>query len=141
MRASSILIDKLKSYESLKLNSYRCPAGILTIGWGHTNGVREGQVITMLQAESLLKGDLLPCETFVNNLKLNLTQGKFDALVDFAFNCGTGNLRGSTLLKKVRINAPVDEIQEEFRKWNKSKGKVLVGLVRRREWEAQRYAQ
>ena len=141
MRASNLLIQKIKEFEGCKLTAYRCPAGVLTIGVGHTKGVKIGQVITMGQAESLLKGDLLPCETFVNNLKLDLTQGQFDALVDFAFNLGIRNLRGSTLLKKVRINAPVTEIQAEFRKWNKAGGKVLEGLVRRREWEAQRYAE
>lgn len=139
MRASNQLIDKIKEFEGLHLNAYKCPAGIPTIGAGHTRGVKIGQTITMAQADALLKGDLLPCEKYVNSLNLDLTQGQFDALVDFAFNCGVGNLRNSTLLKKVRINAPVDEIQGEFRRWNKSNGKVLQGLVTRREWEAQMY--
>lgn len=139
MRASNQLIDKIKEFEGLHLNAYNCPAGVPTIGAGHTRGVKLGQSITMAQADALLKGDLLPCEKYVNSLNLDLTQNQFDALVDFAFNCGVGNLRNSTLLKKVRINAPVDEIQAEFRRWNKSGGKVLQGLVTRREWEAQMY--
>lgn len=141
MRASNQLIEKIKEFEGLHLNAYKCPAGVPTIGAGHTRGVKIGQTITMAQADALLRGDLLPCEKYVNSLNLDLTQGQFDALVDFAFNCGVGNLRNSTLLKKVRINAPVDEIQGEFRRWNKSNGKVLQGLVTRREWEAQMYAE
>lgn len=141
MRASNQLIDKIKEFEGLHLNAYKCPAGVPTIGAGHTRGVKIGQTITMAQADALLRGDLLPCEKYVNSLNLDLTQNQFDALVDFAFNCGVGNLRNSTLLKKVRINAPVDEIQGEFMRWNKSKGKVLQGLVTRREWEAQMYAE
>lgn len=139
MRASNQLIEKIKEFEGLHLDAYKCPAGVPTIGAGHTRGVKMGQTITMAQADALLRGDLLPCEKYVNSLNLDLTQNQFDALVDFAFNCGVGNLRNSTLLKKVRINAPVDEIQGEFRRWNKSKGKVLQGLVTRREWEAQMY--
>ena len=86
-------------------------------------------------------GDLLSFVTHVNKLGLRLTQGQFDALVDFAYNCGTGNLDKSTLLRKVRVNAPLAEIQAEFRRWNKGGGKVLPGLVKRRDWEAQRYGQ
>lgn len=139
MRASNQLIDKIKEFEGLRLNAYRCPAGVPTIGAGHTRGVKMGQTITMAQADALLKGDLLPCEKYVNSLKLDLTQNQFDALVDFAFNLGTPALAGSTLLKKIRSNSPLKEIQAEFRRWNKSKGRVLQGLVRRREWEAQMY--
>lgn len=141
MRASNKLLTALKGFESCHLTAYRCPAGVWTIGWGHTKGVREGQVITQAQADSLLECDLLTFVNYVNGLRLNLTQGQFDALVDFAYNCGTGNLEKSTLLRKVRANAPLTEIQTEFRKWNKGGGKVLAGLVKRRAWEAQRYAE
>lgn len=141
MRASEKLIKALKGFESCHLKSYKCPAGVWTIGWGHTRGVKEGQIITQAQADSLLEGDLLTFVNYVNNLGLKLTQGQFDALVDFAYNCGTGNLEKSTLLRKVKVNAPITEIQAEFRRWNKGGGKVLPGLVKRREWEAQRYAE
>lgn len=144
MRASNQLIDKIKEFEGLSLKAYKpVPTEkYYTIGYGHySSGVKIGQTITMAQADALLRGDLLQCEKYVNSLNLDLTQGQFDALVDFAFNCGVGNLRNSTLLKKVRINAPVDEIQGEFRRWNKSNGKVLQGLVTRREWEARMYAE
>lgn len=141
MRASKVLIEAIKGFESCHLKAYKCPAGVWTIGWGHTKGVKEGQVITQAQADSLLDGDLLSFVTHVNKFGLRLTQGQFDALVDFAYNCGTGNLDKSTLLRKVRVNAPLAEIQAEFRRWNKGGGKILPGLVKRREWEAQRYGQ
>lgn len=141
MRASNQLIEKIKEFEGLHLNAYKCPAGVPTIGAGHTRGVKMGQTITMAQADALLRGDILPCEKYVNSLNLDLTQGQFDALVDFCFNLGTPALAGSTLLKKIRSNSQTKEIQGEFRRWNKSNGKVLQGLVTRREWEALMYAE
>ena len=141
MRPSEKLMYAIKQFEGCHLKAYKCPAGVWTIGWGHTKGVQPGQVITQAQADSLLQGDLLDYVNFVNNLKLKLTQGQFDALVDFAYNCGVGNLNKSTLLRKVRMNSSLTEIQDEFRRWNKGGGKVLPGLVKRREWEAQRFGE
>lgn len=141
MRPSEKLMNAIKQFEGCHLKAYKCPAGVWTIGWGHTKGVQPGQVITQAQADSLLQGDLLDYVNFVNNLKLKLTQGQFDALVDFAYNCGVGNLNKSTLLRKVRMNSSLTEIQDEFRRWNKGGGKVLPGLVKRREWEAQRFGE
>lgn len=141
MEASEILINKLKSFEHLELKSYLDDAGVWTIGYGHTRGVKKGQKITEAQAESLLRGDLLIAETYVNGLKLNFTQGQFDALVDFVYNVGETKFASSTLLAKIRAKAPTKEIQNEFRRWVYAKGKKLGGLVKRREWEAQRWAQ
>lgn len=139
MKASDILIEKIKEFEGLKLESYKCPSGVWTIGYGHTRGVKKGQKITEAQAAELLVGDLLPVEQYVDALKVCRTQGQFDALVDFAFNLGTGALQRSTLLAKVRCGAPDKEIQAEFRRWVYAGGKVLDGLVKRREWEAHRW--
>lgn len=141
MEASNILIEKLKEFEGYRPTSYQDSAGVWTIGYGHTQGVKKGQKITKAQAESLLRGDLLKAEKYVNGLKLNLTQGQFDALVDFAYNLGTGNLGTSTLLGKIRMKASDEEIQAQFRRWVYAGGKVLPGLVKRREWEAQRWVQ
>lgn len=140
MRASNILINAIKSFEGYRPNSYQDSAGVWTIGYGHTQGVKKGQKITQAQAESLLRGDLLKAEKYVNGLKLNLTQGQFDALVDFAYNLGTGNLSSSTLLEKIRMKASDEEIQAQFRRWVYAGGKVMPGLVKRREWEAQRWS-
>ena len=139
MKSSELLLSKIIDFEGCKLTAYKCPAGVWTIGVGHTKGVKQGQKITEAQAISLLKGDLLPCENYVNNLGVCKTQGQFDALVDFCFNLGTGALGRSTLLKFIRQGKAEQYIRGEFAKWVKSGGKTLAGLVKRRAWEADRY--
>ena len=139
MKSSELLLNKIIDFEGCKLTAYKCPAGVWTIGVGHTKGVKQGQKITEAQAISLLKGDLLPCENYVNNLGVCKTQGQFDALVDFCFNLGTGALGRSTLLKFIRQGKAEQYIRGEFAKWVKSGGKTLAGLVKRRTWEADRY--
>ena len=139
MKSSELLLNKIIEFEGCKLTAYKCPAGVWTIGVGHTKGVKQGQTITKAQAISLLKGDLLPCENYVNNLGVCKTQGQFDALVDFAFNLGTAALGRSTLLKYIRAKKPEQYIREEFAKWVNSNGMRLKGLVIRRQWEADRY--
>ena len=139
MKSSELLLNKIINFEGCKLTAYKCPAGVWTIGVGHTKGVKQGQKITEAQAISLLKGDLLPCENYVNNLGVCKTQGQFDALVDFCFNLGTGALSRSTLLKFIRQGKAEQYIRGEFAKWVKSGGKTLAGLVKRRAWEADRY--
>ena len=139
MKSSELLLNKIIDFEGCKLTAYKCPAGVWTIGVGHTKGVKQGQKITEAQAISLLKGDLLPCEKYVNDLGVCKTQGQFDALVDFCFNLGTGALSRSTLLKFIRQGKAEQYIRGEFAKWVKSGGKTLAGLVKRRAWEADRY--
>ena len=139
MKSSELLLNKIIDFEGCKLTAYKCPAGVWTIGVGHTKGVKQGQTITEAQAMSLLKGDLLPCENYVNNLGVCKTQGQFDSLVSFSFNLGTAALGRSTLLKYIRAKKPEQYIREEFAKWVNSKGMRLKGLVIRRQWEADRY--
>ena len=139
MKSSELLSNKMIEFEGCKLTAYKCPAGVWTIGVGHTKGVKQGQTITKAQAMTLLKGDLLPCENYVNNLGVCKTQAEFDAIVDFAFNLGTAALGRSTLLKYIRAKKPEQYIREEFAKWVNSKGMRLKGLVIRRQWEADRY--
>lgn len=139
MKSSDLLLNKIIDFEGCKLTAYKCPAGVWTIGVGHTKGVKQGQKITEAQAISLLKGDLLPCEKYVNDLGVCKTQGQFDALVDFCFNLGTAALGRSTLLKFIRQGKAEQYIRGEFAKWVKSGGKTLAGLVKRRAWEADRY--
>ena len=139
MKSSELLINKIIEFEGCKLQAYKCPAGVWTIGVGHTKGVKQGQTITKAQAMTLLKGDLLPCENYVNNLGVCKTQGQFDSLVSFSFNLGTAALGRSTLLKYIRQGKPEQYIRGEFAKWVKSGGKTLAGLVKRRAWEADRY--
>ena len=139
MKSSELLISKIIEFEGCKLTAYKCPAGIWTIGVGHTKGVKQGQTITKEQAMTLLRGDLLSCENYVNNLGVCKTQGQFDALVDFSFNLGSSALGRSTLLKYIRQGREEQYIRDEFAKWVNSKGERLKGLVIRRAWEADRY--
>ena len=134
MRASEYCINAIKGFETLELKAYRCPAGVLTIGYGHTRGVKEGQVITEIQADVLLKGDILNVEKSLNSMSITFTQGQFDALVDFCFNLGMVKFTGSTLYTKILVHASDDEIAEQFRRWVYGGGKKLDGLVKRREW-------
>lgn len=139
MKSSELLINKIIEFEGCKLKAYKCPAGVWTIGVGHTKGVKQGQIITKEQAMTLLRGDLLPCENYVNNIGVCKTQGEFDALVDFTFNLGTAALGRSTLLKYIRQGREEQYIRDEFAKWVNSKGERLKGLVIRRAWEADIY--
>jgi lysozyme len=139
MRVSDICFEKIQEFEGLRLTAYKCPASVWTIGFGHTKGVKMGQTITKSQAETLLRGDLLPCEEYVRGLNLELTQGQFDALVDFCFNLGTAALQRSTLLQKIRTKADEQTIRGEFAKWVNAGGVRLQGLVKRRAWEADRF--
>lgn len=139
MRTSQRGINLIKSFESLRLEAYRCPAGIYTIGYGHTAGVRRGDVIDERRAEQLLADDLKKFEAVVNRECPGINQNQFDALVSFTFNLGETNLRKSTLLKCVKANSDGQNIYTEFLRWNKSKGEVLPGLIRRRKAEADLY--
>ena len=139
MKVSRECLEKIKEFEGFCPKAYKCPAGVWTIGYGHTKGVKAGKVVTEKQAEVLLEGDLLSCERFVEGLGLCPAQCRFDALVDFAFNLGTEALRKSTLLQKIRSGAPKNDIKKEFMRWVHAGGKVLPGLQKRRMWEAQRF--
>ena len=129
MKTSQKGIDLIKKFEGCVLKAYKCPAGVWTIGYGHTSGVKEGQKITKTKAEELLKEDLKEFEGYVNNLKLTLNQNQFDALVSFTYNCGPGNL------KKLVKNRTLQQIADALPLYNKSAGVVLNGLVRRRKEE------
>jgi lysozyme len=130
----------LKKFEGCKLKAYRCPAGICTIGYGHTSAagapeVKDGMLINQKQADEILRRDLIKYETAVFGMvQQPLTQHQFDTLIDFAYNAGVGALKSSTLLKKVNA-AQFDDVPAELMKWTKGGGKVLPGLVRRRQAE------
>ena len=125
-----------KSFEGFSLESYLCPAGVPTIGWGHTKGVRMGQRITLAMAEDMLVEDIAPIERRLNGLKINFRQCQFDALVSWIFNIGEGDFKASTLLKRIYADAPDEDITDELVKWIYSGKKALPGLIRRRVAEA-----
>lgn len=139
MRASQVLIDHIKKTEACSLTVYKCPAGVLTIGYGHTKGVKPGDRISQYQAEQFLKEDLAQFEAVANKCKNIGTQGRYDAVVDFIYNCGPAKWNSSTLKKYIESNRATWEIQEQFLRWVNSGGKKLGGLVTRRIWEANRF--
>ena len=141
MRSSDILINRLKKFEQLRLTAYQDAKGVWTIGYGHTGGVRKGDRISEVRAEELLRADMQTAEKYVKTLSRVDTQGKFDALVDFAYNCGVGALKASTLLQYIQSGRKTWEIQEQFLRWVNSGGKKLGGLVTRRIWEANRWTE
>jgi len=127
----------IKHFESLALRSYKCSAGVTTVGYGHTGSdVKEGMFITEEQADKMLLKDLHKFETQVNTLvDVEINQNQFDALVGFAFNLGSGALASSTLLKKVNAK-DFTAASYEFEKWSKARIKgvmtTMKGLLRRR---------
>ena len=141
MNTSDAGLKLIRQFEGLRLKAYRCPAGIWTIGYGHTSAagapeVRENMRISREEAEAILKRDLAQFEDAVSSMvKVPLTENQFDTLVSFAFNCGIAALRRSTLLKRVNAGA-FDAVPAELMKWTRADGKELPGLVRRRRAEA-----
>ena len=127
-------IALIKRFEGLRLKPYLCPAGIASVGYGHTYLVNiNDPAITEEEADRLLAQDLKLYEKPVSEMvKVPINQNQFDALVSFAFNLGTAALRGSTLLKKLNSGQPC---AEEFDRWIFAAGKALPGLVRRRAAE------
>ena len=137
--------DLIKSFEGLKLDAYQCSAGKWTIGFGSTfyedgSPVKLGDKITKERADSLFQ---MISESFAakvrNCIQKNINDNSFSALVSIAYNIGIGNLKSSTLLKKVNANPNDPTIRNEFMKWNRASGKVLAGLTKRREAEANLY--
>jgi GH24 family phage-related lysozyme (muramidase) len=129
-------LDLIKGFEGLRLKAYQDSAGVWTIGYGHTSGVRPGQQISQAQAEQYLRSDVKWAEQAVrDNVKVPISQQQFDALTSFTFNLGAGALKDSTLLKKLN-QGNYAGAQAEFGKWVHAGGQRLEGLVRRRAEEA-----
>lgn len=136
----------IKEFEGCRLTAYRCPSGVLTIGYGHTGSdVTAGLTITQAEADVLFDRDIRKfagqVEPLVGGVKL--AQCQYDALVSLAYNIGIGNFRKSTLLAKVRTNPDDPAIRTEFMRHVNARVngvlKPLAGLVRRREAEANHY--
>lgn len=140
MKTSNAGLNLIKGFEGKRLNAYDDGVGVWTIGFGtikYPNGarVRKGDACTEQQAEDYLRNDLAKFEAAINKLvKVPLTQNQFDALASFTYNLGETNLANSTLLKKLN-KSDYQGAAEQFLRWNKAGGKVMKGLVRRREAE------
>ena len=146
MRLGSKGLELIKSFEGFYSKPYLDPIGIPTIGYGATYYPNKKKVtmkdkpLTEKEASDLLKEMMVTYENDVKRLvKRELNQNQFDALVSFTYNLGSANLGKSTLLKKINANPYDKTIKDEFLKWNKAGGKVLNGLIRRRNAEAELY--
>lgn len=133
MKTSQRGINLIKQFEGVRLTAYKCPAGVYTIGYGHTRGVKRGMKITEEEASAYLTADLLNSEKAVERYDsaYHWNQNEFDALVSFTFNCGAANLR--SLLRNGKRNR--SQIAETLPLYRKAGGKVLKGLERRRAAE------
>jgi len=128
-------LNLIKDFEGCVLTAYDDGVGVLTIGYGHTQGVTWGQTITQAQAEKLLMQDLKYFEQSVTNLvKVALTDNQFAALVSLAFNIGTGAFANSTLLRLLN-RREYQAAADQFQRWVNGGGKEMAGLVRRRNAE------
>lgn len=137
MQASDRLFEVIKSFEGLSLTRYICPAGFPTIGWGHEITKADGDLrrITLREAEELLSIDVGSAERSVKRLVyVPLSQGQYDALVDFTFNLGGGRLQSSTLRAKLN-RGEYDEVPEQLLRWVWGGGRKLPGLIRRRKMD------
>jgi len=145
MKVNSEGYALIKKFEGCRLKAYLCPANVWTIGYGNTfyeNGmkVKEGDVITQQRAEELAKFIIdqfaVTIEPFIQK---PLNDNQFSACVSLAYNIGTSGFKRSSVFKKLNINPNDPTIADSFKLWNKGGGKVLAGLVKRREAEIQLY--
>ena len=133
-------LEMIKHFEGLELNAYKCAAGVWTIGYGHTKGVQEGMVISEETANEMLVEELNEYENYINTLvTVELNQNQFDAMVSWVYNLGSSNLQASTLLKVLNAGN-YEGVPEQIMRWNKAGGRVLEGLTRRRQAEADLFA-
>lgn len=140
-------INLIKKYEGFYSKPYLCPAGVPTIGYGTTFNRKTGKrvslsdkPITEREAEELLRLDLDFFEKGVDRYtRDDISQHQFDALVSFAYNVGLGNLQRSTLLRKINNNPKEKGIVYQFTRWNRANGRILRGLTKRRQDEANLY--
>ena len=140
MKISNTGIDLIKHFEGCETEAYKCPAGVWTIGYGHIKGVQEGDVITEAQAHEMLVEELNEYENYIHDyVECPLNQDQFDAMVSWVYNLGSSNLQASTLLKVLNAG-DYEGVPAQIMRWNKAGGKVLEGLTRRRQAEADLFA-
>ena len=136
MKISNNGLELIKHFEGLVLKAYKCPAGVWTIGYGHTKDVQPGDEWSESNADHMLEVEMEEYEGYVNNsVTAPINQDQFDALVSWVYNLGGGNLNASTMLKVLNAGQ-YEEVPAQMMRWNKAGGKVLEGLTRRRQAEA-----
>ena len=145
MQISQKGMEFIEDFEGLRLKAYQCSAGVWTIGIGSTRyedgkPVKKGDVLpNEAAAYNLFRVTVGQYEKAVNDLGAKLEQCQFDALVSLCYNIGVGNFTKSTVARLVKANPDDKAIAEAIKRWNKASGKVVAGLVRRREAEAKLY--
>ena len=143
MYISKLAFEKIKEFEGCKLQAYQDAAGVWTIGYGHTYGVRPGDRISQQWADMLLRADIENVGRQLMELgdpqAGQWTQAQFDAVAMFVFNLGIGRWRTPTLRKAVMTHRPEADIRREWMRWVYAGGKRLAGLVKRRKWELERF--
>lgn len=139
MKINKAGLNLIKKYEGCRLSAYKCPAGVMTIGYGHTVGVRSGDRITQAQADDMLLSDIAIYEKYVNDVNekynYNFNRNEFSALVSFTFNCGHGNLYA--LLQYGKRDKQT--IAQKMLLYCNANGKPLKGLQDRRKAEQDLY--
>ena len=136
MQISQEGLSLIKKFEGCELEANKCAAGVWTIGYGSTKGVKSEDTITQEEADQLLLHEMAEYEGYVNDMvKVDLNQNQFDSLVSWVFNLGPSNLSSSTLLTRIN-NKDWKDVPNQIKRWNKAGGKTLQGLIRRRDAEA-----
>lgn len=134
------LLELIRTLEGLRLEAYQCSAGVWTIGYGHTKGVRKGSKCTLEQAEKWLAEEVAEFRAkVVEVLPEGLEDCKVDALTSFAYNVGLEALRTSTLLQIVKEDSNDLRIVKQFSRWKRAGGVIVIGLLRRRRKECDLY--
>lgn len=129
-------LELIKEFEGLRLTAYQCSANKWTLGYGHTKGVKEGQTISLAQANAYLLDDIQDAQKAVSDLvKVTLTENEYAALVSFVFNLGRGSFEKSTMLKLLN-RGMYDTVPPQLMRWTKVNGEDVAGLKRRRAAEA-----
>ena len=131
----SLAYEFIAEWEGKRLSAYRCQAGVLTIGVGHTGGVKEGDSITEEECQKIFHDDCARFQKEASRLiTVQVNETQFVALMSFIFNFGTEKFKRSSVLRNLN-NGAVTQAAESFLLWNKVNGKVSKGLVRRRKAE------
>lgn len=141
MRTNQEGQDIIKSYESLRLEAYHCSAGVCTIGWGSTTytdmtPIKIGDKISVETAQELFEFHVKRCEDAVSSVIMTpVTDNEFSAMVSLCYNIGPNAFKKSTLVKMLNRKEPLEDVAYQILQWNRSGGKVLNGLIKRRQSE------
>lgn len=141
MKITDLAFQKIKEFEGCRLTAYQDAAGVWTIGYGHTKGVKKGDRWSQYWADETLRKDIEEVEAQIEKLGMSWSQPQWDAIVSFVYNVGIGHFEKSTLLKFIRAGRGEEDIKKQFRLWVYAgrPARTMPGLIMRREWESVRF--